>query len=254
MLRALFFAFGLVILGLNPLFAQTGSKTPLTPFDEYPQVAPQVFVYDLSLFTAYKGPSVARFNVPEFEERKRIGTVTLAPKVAAYVDRIDNLVHGPASFEITDAKTGTSLGRFDLGLIAPSANEAKLLFNGQGIVYLHHVPPSICYGRATRKFVLGGNRLIETQQAIAYLNTDSEIFGDIKLLSSPDGSGPTVASLQEGSKVSVLGIAAHSIELNPKKGQYRPTLLVRTPLGLTGWYVPGRSGAETAGILITQCN
>jgi hypothetical protein len=253
-LRKVCIVLGLTIIGNNPLFAQVGQRKSLSPFDEYPQVAQQVFVTDLSLFTAYRGPSVARLNVPEFEERARIGIVNLASKTSVYVDRIDNLVHGPASFEITDAKTGMSLGRFNLGLISPSNSDAKLLFNGQGVVYLHHVPPSICFGRATRKFMLGGKRLVETQQAIAYLNTDSEVFGDVKLFSSPDGTGSAVASLQEGAKVSVIGIAVDSIELNQKKGQNQPTLLIKTPLGLVGWYLPGRSGAETAGILITQCN
>jgi len=237
-----------------PLFAQTGERQLRTPFDEYPQVAPQVFAYERGLFTDYKGSSVARLNVPEYEERNRIGIVSVAPKVTAYVDRIDNLVHGPASLEITDVKSGVLLGKLDLGLISPSNHDAKLLFNGQGVVYLHHVPTSVCFGSATRKFLLNGNRLVETKQAIAYLGAEAEVFGDIKLFSSPDSSGSVVATLQDGAKVTVIGVAADSISLDTKSNQYLPTLLVKTPLGLTGWYLPGRSGQELTGITITQCN
>lgn len=183
-----------------------------------------------------------------------MGVADLAPKTHVYIDRIDNLVHGPASFKMTDAKTGASLARLSPGLISPSNSDSKLLFNGQGVVYLHHVPPSICFGCVTRKFVLGGKRLVETQQAVASLNADSAVFGDVKLFTSPDDSGSLVVSLQDRDKVSLIGIAADSLELDQKKGQYQPTLLVRTPLGLTGWYAPGRSGPDTAGIFIKQCN
>jgi len=231
--------------------AQVGEVKRRSPFSEYPLVAPQVFVYDRELFTQYKGPSVTRVNVPDFEERSRIGIVAIAPQISAYVDRIDNSVHGPGFFEITDLKTGALLGKFDLGLIPGSA---ELLFAGQGNVYLHHVPTSVCFGSATRKFVLTGKRLVETQQAIAYLNADADVFGDIKLFSAPDNSASVVAYLQEGARVTVLGIARDSVTLSPNRGQSLPTLLIKTPLGLTGWYVPGRSGGERAGITITQCN
>jgi len=231
--------------------AQVGEVKRRSPFSEFPFVAPQVFVYERELFTQYKGPSVARLNVPNFEERSRFGIVAIAPKISAYVDRIDNSVHGPGFFEITDLKTGALLGKFDLGLIPGSA---ELLFTGQGNVYLHHVPTSVCFGSATRKFVLHGKRLVETQQAIAYLNADADVFGDIKLFSTLDNLASVVASLQEGARVTVLGIAPDSVTLNPNRGQSLPTLLIKTPLGLTGWYVPGRAGGERAGLTITQCN
>lgn len=231
--------------------AQVGEVKRRSPFSEYPLVAPQVFVSERELFNQYKGPSVARLNVSEFEERSRVGIVAIAPKISAYVDRIDNTVHGPGFFEITDLTTGALLGKFDLGLIPGSA---ELLFTGQGNVYLHHVPTSVCFGSATRKFVLAGKRLVETQQAIAYLNSDADVFGDIKLFSTIDNSATVVASLQEGARVTVIGVAPDSVTLNPNRGQTLPTLLVKTPLGLAGWYLPGRSGGERAGITITQCN
>ena len=229
-----------------------GEIRPL--FEEYPQVAVQLFVYDRSLFTEYKGASVNRLNVPDYEERRRIGVVNFSSNVTVYVDRIDNRVHGPASLEITDAKSGFSLAKFDLGLIAPSNRDAKLLFNGQGIVYLHHVPTTVCYGQTTRKFTLNGKKLVETKQAIAFVGTDAKVIGDIRLFSSPDGAGSTVATLQDGANVSVVGIHPDSVVTVPKSDESRPTLLVKTPLGLSGWYVPGRSGLEHNGVSITTCN
>lgn len=241
----------LVLSGPVLSLAQVGEVKRRSPFSEYPYVAPQVFVYERELFTQYKGLSVVRTNVPDFEERSRIGIVALALKTSAYLDRIDNLVHGPSFFEITDLKTGALLGKFDLGL---SPESAELLFAGQGNVYLHHVPTAVCFGSATRKFVLTGKRLVETQQAIAYVNADADIFGDIKLFSTLENSASVVATLHEGARVTVLGIASDSVTLNPNRGQSLPTLLIKTPLGLTGWYVPSRSGGERAGISITQCN
>jgi hypothetical protein len=241
----------LVLSGPVLSLAQVGEVKRRSPFSEYPYVAPQVFVYERELFIQYKGLSVVRTNVPDFEERSRIGIVAIAPKISAYLDRIDNSVHGPSFFEITDLKTGSLLGKLDLGLIPASA---ELLFTGQGNVYLHHVPTSVCFGSATRKFVLTGKRLVETQQAIAYVNADADIFGEIKLFSTPENSASVVATLQEGARVTVLGIASDSVTLNPNRGQTLPTLLIKTPLGLTGWYVPSRSGGERAGISITQCN
>ncbi len=240
-----------VLLGSATSLAQVGAVKLRSPFAEYPLVAPQVFVYERELFTQYKGPSVPRLNVPDFEERSRIGIVAIAPKINAYVDRIENTVHGPGFFEITDLKTGALLGKFDLGLVPESA---ELLFTGQGNVYLHHIPTSVCFGSATRQFVLAGKRLVETKQAIAYLNSEAEVFGDIKLFSTVDNSASVVATLQAGAAVTVLGIAPDSVTLTPGRGQSLPTLLVKTPLGLTGWYVPDRSGGERAGISITQCN
>jgi len=241
----------LVLLGPVMSPAQVSEAKRRSPFSEYPFVAPQIFAYERELFTPYKGLSVARQNVSEFEERSRIGIVVIAPKISAYVDRIEHTVHGPGFFEITDLKTGAQLGKFDLGFVSDSA---ELLFTGQGNVYLHHVPTSVCFGSATRKFVLTGKRLVETQQAIAYLNADAEVFGDIKLFSTPDTSASVVASLQNGAQVTVLGIAPDSVTLNPNRGQSLPTLLIKTPLGLTGWYVPSRSGGERVGVTITQCN
>ena len=241
----------LILLGPVMSFAQVSEAKRRSPFSEYSFVAPQIFAYERELFTQYKGPSVARLNVPEFEERSRIGIVAIAPKISAYVDRIEHTVNGPGYFEITDLKTGALLGKFDLGFVADSA---ELLFTGQGNVYLHYVPTSVCFGSATRKFVLIGKRLVETQQAIAYLNAEADVFGDIKLFSTPDTSASVVASLQNGAQVTVLGIAPDSVTLNPNRGQSLPTLLIKTPLGLTGWYVPGCSGGERAGVTITQCN
>lgn len=225
-----------------------------TPFDEYPQVASQVFVFDRSMFSPYTGPSVARSNVPDFEQRHRIGVVVLAPRLSVFVDRIEPLIHGTTSLELTDTRSGVSVGKFDLGLISLANYSAKLLFNGQGVVYLHHVPTSVCYGNATRKFVWSGKKLTETKQALAYLGQDSEVFGNIKLFSSLDPSSQVVASLLEGTKITVVGIAPDSIVLNPQNNQYLPNLLIKTPLGLTGWYLPGHSGPELSGLNITQCN
>ncbi len=241
----------LVLAGPVQSFAQGGEAKRRSPFSEYPYVAPQVFVYERELFTQYKGVSVVRANVSDFETRSRLGIVAITPKVSAYLDRIDNSVHGPSFFEITDLKTGALIGKFDLGLVPESA---ELLFTGQSNVYLHHVPTSVCFGSVTRKFVLTGKRLVETQQAIAYLNADADIFGDIKLFSRTEISGAVVATVQEGARVTVLGIAPDSVALNPSRGQSLPTLLIKTPLGLTGWYVPSRSGGEQAGVTITQCN
>jgi hypothetical protein len=228
--------------------------TVKTPFDEYIQVSNQIFVFDRSHFSPYTGSSVARQNVPEHEERKRFGLVTLAPNHRVYVDRIDNLIHGPSSFEITDEKSGVSLGKFDLGLMSPDNDESKLLFNGQGMVYLHHVPTSVCFGMATRKFLLNGKKLIETMQPLTYLGADAAVFGNIKLSSSLEPSSPIVAALQEGAKVTVIGIAPAPITKNTKNYQHLPRLLIKTPLGLTGWYIPGDPGVGISGISITQCN
>ncbi|TXH88158.1 MAG: hypothetical protein E6Q78_11140 [Rhodoferax sp.] len=239
------------LMGSATSLAQSGADKNRSPFSEYPLVAPEVFAYERELFTQYKGPSVSRLKVQEFEERRRLGIVAVAPKISAYVDRIDNTVHGPSFLEVTDLKAGTLLGRFDLGL---GAGPAELLFSGHGNVYLHHVPTSVCFGSATRKFVLVGKRLVETHQAITYLNAEADVYGDIKVLAAPDNSAPVVASLQEGTRVLVLGIAPDSVALGPNRDQALPTLLIRTPLGLTGWYVPSRSGSERGGLSITTCN
>jgi hypothetical protein len=222
-----------------------------SPFAEYPLVAPHIFVYERELFAAYKGASVARLNVPDSQERSRIGIVSLAPKIRAYVDQIDNKVHGRSFFEFTELQTGALLGKIDLGMIT---TPAELLFTGQGTVYLHHVPTWVCFGSATRKFVMSGKRLVETPQAMVLINTDANVFGNIKIFSSLESSANVVATLQDGAKVSVLGIAPDSATSDSSRDQSLPILLIKSPLGLAGWYVPGRSESGRAGISITQCN
>lgn len=251
-LRMLVFTFALPVV-MTACKQKAAEDQSRSPFGSYSQASKQVFVFDPSLFRQYTGPSVERSNVPEYEVRRRIGVVTLAPKIDVYVDRIDYLVHGPSSFELTDVSTGALLAKFDLGLIAPDLS-GKLLFNGQGTVYLNHVPTSVCYGYATRKFTLSGRKLVETKQAIVYLGADAEVFGEVQLHSTFDGAGSVVAALQDGAKVTVIGIAPDSVVLAPKSNRSLPNLLVKTPLGLTGWFVPRLSTAERAGITIAQCN
>jgi hypothetical protein len=184
--------------------------------------------------------------------RHRLGAVQLSPNVEVFVERATALTHGASFLELFDRASGKLVGSFDLGLISPSEGAGDLLFNGQGMVYWYQRPPYLCAGETTRKFVLRGRQLLEVPQPFLALNYTAETTGAVRLYASEAQDAQVVADVPNGTKVQVVGVVS-DMNVPSLRGQYpgSPSMLVRTPLGLVGWYVPSRSGGTTS---ITACN
>ena len=211
-----------------------------TPFDGYPKVADQIFVYERPLFSSDTRRTEPSSQTPSEWETRRLGIVQLNPGTTVYVDRVDG--QADSSFELTDTRTGAKLGTF-----YRINHNSKLLFSGHGAVYLYSGAPSVCLGMASRKYVLRNGGLVEIKQPVIQFDKviETEVLGDIELFSSPD-SREVLAKLPKGSRLEVLGVAGYSDYVDPLGEPHLGArgLLVKTPLGLTAWYMPAGSGGR----------
>lgn len=198
-----------------------------TTAERFVPVTPEIFVFDSSQFKSYTGPNIsklgaARFGLDDdFFDRRRIGSVQLSKNINVFVDelRLPNNIE----YELVDVISGESIQKIHSGQFGASA----LRFTGAGTVYV--TDKLACRSEATRKFVLQGKKLIEIPQPLLYVGMDSRVVGNVKLFLDTDGKNQ-IATLQDGTVVTVIGRA-------PKNGS--DTLLIKTPLGLTGWLIEG---------------
>lgn len=216
-------------------FAETLDESA-NPFKKYSRVAKEIYVSDRALFARHTGaPIPLRTDDTKYAdvERKRIGLVTVAPGVRAYIDTV---LHATGSeYEIRHSKDDKLIGTF----FFDHAPVGPLLFTGQGVVYERVSLFPLCRGAVTRKYVLVGDVLQEVVQPMAFVNEETTVLSSIKLYSTPDGSGHQVATLLEGMTATVLTV------------QHERKFLLKTPLGLTGWYI------EPGGVValeVTNCN
>lgn len=95
--------------------------------------------------------------------------------------------------------------------------------------------------------MLRGRRLVEQKQSLYYIGADTEVVADTPLYQAPDRR-VRLGMLPAGSQASVIGIL-------PGRETY-PTLalLVRSPEGLSGWHVPGKTYPHDGSLAIYQCN
>lgn len=234
--------------------AQSAQASTTHPFAAYVKIAGgHLYVVDPSHFRRMDPANVSRPGDTKRDVgRHRLGAVQLSPTLEVVVERATALTHGASFLELFDRTSGTLVGSFDLGLISPQDSMGDLLFNGQGVVYLYQRPPYLCAGETTRKFVLRGRQLVEVAQPFLALNHTAETSGAVRLFGSEAQDALVVAELPNGTKVQVVGVVSDG-SVPALKEQYpgNPAMLVRTPLGLVGWYLPSRSGGTTT---ITACN
>lgn len=205
-----------------------------TPFDSYVRVADKIFVYDQSQFSPYTGPDVSHWELlytddDPFFERKRLGVISLTPTQYVYLDSIWD----PMSqyYELRDTKSGRLIHKFEYY----GAAFGLLLFSGRGVVYEFRQMDMLCHGNTTNKYVYENGALSEVAQPLHLLSDAESIsFIDIKLLNEPKINSTQVASLLKGTKVTVL-----ALKQSPKKDPADFWLLIKTPLGLTGWVSGG---------------
>ncbi len=206
-----------------------------TPFNLYVQVpGSRVYVFEKSQFTEYKGPDVSHWKRIYTEEpddssydRERLGIISIAPNLRVYVD----VLFDPMTeyYELTDVKTNKTV----LLLKYYRGFTGTLLFNGQGSMYEYDRPASLCTeGRAITKYNIKNGKLVLVPQPFVYFdNVSATTNKDAKLLFEPKATSSVVASLPSGTRVQVL------------TGNADSWLLVRTPLGLTGWIPGGPTGS-----------
>ncbi len=213
--------------------ACAGEKSNSTPFSAYVSVSDKIYVYDKSLFSPYTGPDVSHWNQIYTEEpddptydRKRLGIISVAPNLRVYVDVLFNPMD--EYYEFIDVKTGQMV----FSLQYYGGFTGTLLFNGQGSMYEYDRPAPLCtQGRAITKYNIKNGKLVIVPQPFVYFdNVSATTNKDAKLFFEPKTSSPVVASLASGTSVQVLT-------------QDNNWLLVRTPLGLTGWVPGGETGS-----------
>lgn len=239
------------VLTATPVIALAENSTP---FDSYEQVHRNIFVYDKSLFSKYTGSDVSQSerrvqDEDVFFDRERIGIFDISPSERVYVDQVDD--HMTRHFEIRNIKNGKLIGSFDFYAGAAPNSKQALLFSGQGAIYEYSHAGSLCWGMVTRKYVLVSGKLKEVPQPYMYIDHgETELLRDVKLFLNPNASSSQVASLTEGTSVIVLSFK--SVE---GKGRSDNWLLIKTPLGLTGWIPESQEVNDyRPSAAITVCN
>jgi hypothetical protein len=223
-------------LGILPAISCAQDKAEShTPFDSYFRAANIFFVYDSSQYSPYNGPDISHWNLTYSDVnpgsvRKRWGIFSITKTQRVYVDEIWDPMS--AHIQLIDINNNKLIHEF----IYDYQIDGALLFSGQGAVYQYFRPKYLCSGGQTKKFWFQDGNLVEVQQPFAYLaNTETTLISDVTLFFSSSAASGQIATLKEGSSVSVLAI---------DKGYW---FLIKTPLGLTGW-------VEGGSLLITRCN
>lgn len=219
-----------------------------SPFEGKVLAAPHIYVESLAQFVKWSGEPVPPGDFdPEDFKRTRLGTVTFGAGLKVHIDFIENLVHFPSYYELVDTSTGGALGRYDVF----DREDGDWYFSGNGAAYLNRDDLSLCgvTRRATTKIAQQGRRLIEVTQPLMYIGAEAEAGTSVRLHESPTSSAAVVATLLPKTKFLVLGL------LHSKSKPYETVFLVKTPLGLTGWFVPDPDATRSEVISIYRtCN
>jgi hypothetical protein len=231
-------AAGTLALGFT---AQVGALA--NAFPEKPLVAPHIHVERPSMFQPWPGGEVpiGEYN-PTFFRRHRLGTMALTPNIRAHLDAVEDTVHFPSYFELIHVRTGKVLKKFPVLAIS----DAEWYFNGNGSVYLNQRHLSLCGPRSTRKFAVTERAVVEVLQPILYIDEETQVMENTPLYESPS-STTVVATVAAETKVTVVGVRAGPAT------EETPPLLLKTPLGLTGWHRRDIARGQSS-LLIYLCN
>jgi cytochrome c len=218
--------------GIRVIVGAISSETQTTA-ERFLPMTQEIFVLNPSQFHIYEGPDVSKKMSPRYDfpkgssdiERRRIGSVQLTKSLNVFVDELKTPMG--IEYELIDVSSGSLIKEIYSG----GGGASALRFTGEGSVYV--TDKNSCRRQATRKYVLQGGKLNETPQPLLYIGTDSRLTSDTKLFLDQDGN-KLVATLQAGSVVTVIGRAFGL--------RNAEQILIRTPLGLTGWIVGGKSG------------
>lgn len=221
--------------GIKVIVGAISSDTQTTA-ERFVPVTPEIFVFETSQFKSYTGPNVSKLGAERLGldddsfDRRRIGSVQLSKNINVFVDELQ--LPNNIEYEFVDVISGEPIQIIYTGQFGASA----LRFTGAGTVYV--TDKLACRSEATRKFQLQGRKLVEIQQPLLYVGIDSRVAGNVKIFLDTDGK-TQIATLQSGTVVTVIGRAS-------KSGS--ETLLIKTPLGLTGWLIEGAD--HSGGILM----
>lgn len=215
-----------------------GVQTQHNPFEKYPRVVDKIHVYDRSLFSRYTGAAIAPLATDEneaIEDRRRLGSIMIAPGVRLHVEATTQPMN--VNLELRDPKTSTLIHEFSFD----GSDSEAVLFSGQGTVFkFARLAPLCGQAAVTRKFEYVDGKLVEVQQPMLLVNSDTEVLRSAKLYSTESASSPVVASLVKGMRVTVITY------------RHPDQFLIKTPLGLTGWLL--NNSPEGSSLAITQCN
>ena len=224
---------------LRPLSEELGVQSQRNPFERYPRIVDNIYVYDRSLFGRYVGAAIAPLDTDAnhaIEGRRRLGTITIAPGDKLHIEATTDPMS--AHLELRDPKTGALV--HDFSFYGCTVAE-PLLFTGQGTVFeFAQLVPLCGQAAVTRKFEYVGGKLVEVQQPMLLVNSETEVLRSAKLYSSESANSPVVASVVKGMRVTVVSY------------RHPDQFLIKTPLGLTGWLLNNNPAGSS--LAITQCN
>lgn len=220
----------IVLTGFSEICFPQDELIEHTPFDQYIRINNKIFAYDKNLFTPYSGPDVSHWKlevshpannsdeqIHEYD-RKRLGIFALTPSLQVYLDEYNDPIS--KYYELRETKNGNLIHVFKY----QGGADGALLFNGAGSVYQYASPEYGCFGKETKKFILEGSKLVEVRQPMSYWEeSNTTTIVDVILFLEPTAKSSQVASLPKNTHVKVLTENTNG------------WLLIKTPLGLTGW-------------------
>lgn len=176
-------------------------------------------------------------TMPEWP-RIRIGTVQFGSGVRFHVECAEAPAAPPSRIEFVEPDGQRVAASFPV----LQCSGLEMYFTGTGMAYIWHEHPELCGPKYMRKLVLRSKKILEAAQALEYIGTETRLEREVTLFDSPTGSVP-IATLSTDTAVHVVGVS-------PLHRNQDLALLIRTPLGITGWHKAYRN----TGILdITQC-
>jgi len=220
------------------------------PFEGKPEVASRIHVDNPA---QWRGRAPVLLHAPDerdFNERKRLGTVTLAPGLDVDVETEDNMHHFPVYFELVKTGTQGAARKVLLRLPVIQFETTQWYFPGNGFVYANAMQWRLCGPYTTRKFALGNGVLAEVPQPLVAIDAPTQVETTTPLYDAPDGR-KVVATVTKGTRVQVVGLKFDPFD----DVDTTAALLVRTPLGLMGWHRREIGRPDSDGTLsIYQCN
>lgn len=249
LVAATLFSLGVIYCAVAQTSQSTAENTShmsrAMPFSNYAKLLDKegILVYGNkeSFFTPYTGDKLPPEAI-EGTERIRFGILQLTPSLKVYLDYIQNPMGG--SYEFINVENNKPIGE----LLDDFRNIEALYINGAGNIYIYTIPSGLCWGRATYKYEVNADKLVEVPQPLYYVNAESLItVPQVDLLLEPKNNAPKVASLTNQTKVNVIGVVQ-----NISGDSMENWFLVSSPLGLTGWAKSYHDGESFFDII--QCN
>ena len=112
----------------------------------------------------------------------------------------------------------------------------KMIITDTGIIYVYGQYGDFRYLTVMAKYKIQGNEILEIEQPFYYIGVQQTTKCNFKILEFPSDNAKEVALIGDNTKIEVIGVRPNGKDWENENYSYKDDwVLIRSPLGLTGW-------------------